>query len=385
MKRLAVGITCYHTFGGSGIVATEIGLELARRGHRVHFICAEPPARLPSSMPNLSFHAVELRDYPLLLEGQYPLALASQLVAVAVAERLDLWHMHYALPHATSAYLAKQILGPSSPRVVTTLHGTDITLVGNDPSYLPITRFTIDQSDGVTAPSRYLAQATRDNFGTTRAIEVIPNFVDTEHFRPSSRGSAPSSEPLIVHSSNFRPLKRVDDVLAVFARVRAERPAKLALLGDGPERPRIEAEARARGLQSDVHFLGEQLDVVPTLQAARLFLLPSETESFGLAALEALACGVPVVATRTGGLPEVVREGEDGFLLPVGDVEAMAAAAGRILDDVALQARLSSSARAGAVSRFARAPMIDRYEAYYDKILSSSSSTSRAPPRPRPS
>lgn len=368
MKRFAVGITCYHTFGGSGIVATEIGLELARRGHRVHFICAEPPARLPSSMPNLAFHRVELRDYPLLLEGQYPLALASQLIAVAEAERLDLWHLHYAVPHATSAYLAKQILGARSPRVVTTLHGTDITLVGNDPSYLPITRFSIDQSDGVTAPSRYLAQATRDNFGTTRAIEVIPNFVDTEHFRPA----APPSAPLIVHSSNFRPLKRLDDVLAVFARVRATRPARLMLLGDGPERPRLEAEVRARGLDDDVRFLGEQLDVVPTLQAASVFLLPSETESFGLAALEALACGVPVVATRAGGLPEVVREGDDGYLLPVGDVEAMAAAVGRILDDAALRARLSSNARAGAASRFARAPMIDRYEAYYDKILSAS-------------
>jgi N-acetyl-alpha-D-glucosaminyl L-malate synthase BshA len=372
MRRLAVGITCYHTFGGSGIVATEIGLELARRGHRVHFVCAEPPARLPSSMPNLVFHAVHMTDYPLLLAGQYPLALASQLIDVAQKERLDLLHMHYALPHATSAYLAKQILGAASPRVVTTLHGTDITLVGNDRSYLPITRFTIDQSDGVTAPSRYLAQATRDNFGTRRAIEVIPNFVDTDHFRPG----VPPAEPLIVHSSNFRPLKRVDDVLAVFAAVRARRPAKLAFLGDGPERPHIEAEVRARGLADDVRFLGEQLDVVPTLQAARVFLLPSETESFGLAALEALACGTPVVATHVGGLPEVIREGEDGFLLPVGDVEAMAEAVGMILDDGALHQRLSASARAGAVSRFARAPMIDRYVAFYEKVLSSSTSTS---------
>jgi L-malate glycosyltransferase len=384
MRRLAVGITCYHTFGGSGIVATEIGLELARRGHRVHFVCAEPPARLPSSMPNLVFHAVHMTDYPLLLEGQYPLALASQLIDVAQQERLDLLHMHYALPHATSAYLAKQILGAASPRVVTTLHGTDITLVGNDRSYLPITRFTIDQSDGVTAPSRYLAQATRDNFGTRRAIEVIPNFVDTDHFRPfglrdglpPGSASPPPAEPLIVHSSNFRPLKRVDDVLAVFAAVRARRPAKLAFLGDGPERPHIEAEVRARGLAGDVRFLGEQLDVVPTLQAARVFLLPSETESFGLAALEALACGTPVVATHVGGLPEVIREGEDGFLLPVGDVEAMAEAVGRILDDGALHQRLSASARAGAVSRFARAPMIDRYVAFYEKVLSSSTSTS---------
>ncbi len=371
MRRLSVGITCYHTFGGSGIIATEIGLELARRGHRVHFVCAEPPARLDPATPNVAFHAVALRDYPLLLEGQYPLALASQLIDVATRERLDLLHMHYALPHATSAYLAKQILGPAAPRVVTTLHGTDITLVGNDPSYLPITRFTIDQSDGVTAPSRYLAQATRDNFGTTRHIEVIPNFVDTDRFRPAMRPTA----PLLVHSSNFRPLKRVDDVIAVFERVRRARPAKLALLGDGPERPRLEAAVRARGLDADVRFLGETLDVVPTLQAARLFLLPSETESFGLAALEALACGAPVVATRTGGLPEVVRDGEDGFLFAVGDVEAMAVAAARLLDDDALFARMSASARAGALSRFSRAPLVDRYENFYDRVLSSSSST----------
>jgi L-malate glycosyltransferase len=371
-RKLAVGITCYHTFGGSGIVATEIGLELARRGHRVHFICAEPPARLDPATPNLTFHRVELRDYPLLLEGQYPLALASQMIAVAEQEHLDLWHVHYARPHATSAYLAKQILGPRAPRVVTTLHGTDVVLVGNDPSYLPITRFSIEQSDGVTAPSAFLAQATRDNFGVTRPIEVIPNFVDTERFRPNG----PGSELVVVHSSNFRPLKRVDDVIAVFERVARKSPARLVLLGDGPERPRIEELVRAHGLGDRVEFLGETRDVAAVLRRAHVFLLPSETESFGLAALEALACGVPVVASRTGGLPEVIREGEDGYLLPVGDIEAMAAAVGRILGDGALQRRLAATARAGAVDRFARAPMISRYEAYYDKVLSSSSSKS---------
>ncbi len=369
MKKLAIGITCYHTFGGSGIVATEIGLELARRGHRVHFICAEPPARLDPATPNLAFHKVELRDYPLLLQGQYPLALASQMIDVAEKERLDLWHVHYALPHATSAYLAKQILGPRAPRVITTLHGTDVVLVGNDPSYLPITRFSIEQSDGVTAPSRFLAQATRDNFGTTRPIEVIPNFVDTDRFTPNGAGGG---DPVIVHSSNFRPLKRVDDVIAVFERVRREGArSRLALLGDGPERPRIEAEVRARWLADRVDFLGEVRDVAATLRRAHVFLLPSETESFGLAALEALACGVPVVASRAGGLPEVIREGEDGYLLSVGDTDAMAAAVGRILDDSALHARLAKTARAGAVDRFARAPMVTRYERYYERILSS--------------
>ena len=378
MRPLAIGITCYHTFGGSGIVATEIGLELARRGHRVHFICAEPPARLPADTPNLAFHQVVLRDYPLLLEGQYPLALASQMIDVAQKEQLDLWHVHYALPHATSAYLAQQILGARAPRVITTLHGTDITLVGNDPSYLPITRFSIERSDGVTAPSESLAQATRDNFGITRDIEVIPNFVDTDRFSPGPPlpEGAPPEPPMIVHSSNFRPLKRLDDVLAVFERVRRTRHCRLALLGDGPERPRIEAEVHARGLQRDVHFFGEQLDVVGTLRRAQVFLLPSETESFGLAALEALSCGVPVVASRAGGLTEVVRDGEDGYLLPVGDVAGMAAAVGRILSDGTLHQRWSVSAREGAVSRFSRAPMVTRYENYYERVLSSSSSRS---------
>jgi N-acetyl-alpha-D-glucosaminyl L-malate synthase BshA len=299
------------------------------------------------------------------------------MIDVAVRERLDLLHVHYALPHATSAYLAQQILGARAPRVITTLHGTDVVLVGNDPSYLPITRFSIERSDGVTAPSAFLAQATRDNFGLDRPIEVIPNFVDGDRFSPPpSGGSSPlEAQPTIVHSSNFRPLKRVDDVIAVFERVRRGRFCRLALLGDGPDRPRVEAEVRARVLDDDVTFLGEQLDVAATLRRAHVFLLPSETESFGLAALEALACGVPVVASDAGGLPEVVRDGETGFLLPVGDVDAMAAAVGRVLDDAALHRRLSHAARADAVERFSRAPMVTRYERYYERVLSSSTST----------
>lgn len=376
MSALSVGITCYHTFGGSGIIATEIGLELARRGHRVHFICAEPPARLAAATPNVFFHAVALRDYPLLLEGQYPLALASRMVDVALHEGLDLFHVHYAVPHATSAYLARQILGARAPRLVTTLHGTDITLVGNDRSYLPITRFSIERSDGVTAPSQYLARATRENFSLDRAIEVIPNFVDTERFAPSPRRRAPGAPALLVHGSNFRTLKRVDDVVEIFARVRRRRPARLALVGDGPERPRVEAELGARGLLADVELLGERLDFVSVLQAADVFLLPSETESFGLAALEALSCGVPVVASRVGGLPEVVRDGEDGFLFAVGDVEAMAAAAARLCDDTALRRTMGEAARAGAVARFSRGPMVTRYEACYERVLRSSPSNS---------
>jgi N-acetyl-alpha-D-glucosaminyl L-malate synthase BshA len=371
---ITLGITCYHTFGGSGIVATEIGLELARRGHRVHFICAEAPARLEPTTPNVFFHAVEERDYPVLLEGQYPLALASRMVEVALHEGLDLLHVHYAVPHATSAYLARQILGARAPKLVTTLHGTDITLVGNDRSYLPITRFSIAQSDVVTAPSHYLARTTRENFGLERDIDVIPNFVDTERFAPSPR---PRGAPaLLVHNSNFRALKRVDDVVAIFERVRRARPCKLALIGDGPERPRLEADLRARGLGADVELLGERRDFVEVLQAADVFLLPSQSESFGLAALEALSAGVPVVASRVGGLPEVVRDGEDGFLLPMGDVAAMAAAAERLCSDGDLRRRMGEAARAGVLARFSRAPMVTRYEKVYERALRSSPSSS---------
>lgn len=371
---LSVGITCYHTFGGSGIVATEIGLELARRGHRVHFICAEAPARFEHT-PNVFFHAVEERDYPVLLEGQYPLALASRMVEVALHEGLDLFHVHYAVPHATSAYLARQILGARAPRLLTTLHGTDATLVGIDRSLLPITRFSIEHSDAVTAPSHYLARATRENFGIERAIDVVPNFVDTERFAPSPHRRQ-AAAPLLVHNSNFRVLKRVDDVVEIFARLRRSRPCRLALIGDGPERARVEVELRARGLADDVELLGERRDFVHVLQEADVFLLPSEQESFGLAALEAMSCGVPVVASRVGGLPEVVRDGEDGFLLPVGDVAAMAAAAERLCSDDNLRRKMSAAARVGAVERFARAPLVSRYEKIYERVLRSSPSNS---------
>jgi N-acetyl-alpha-D-glucosaminyl L-malate synthase BshA len=366
---LSIGITCYHTFGGSGIIATEIGLELARRGHRVHYICARPPARLDPNAPNVYFHAVELREYPLLLEGQYPLALASKMADVAKREKLDLWHVHYAVPHATSAYLARQILADTRPRVVTTLHGTDITLVGNDPSYLPITRFSIERSDGVTAPSRALAEDTRRNFDLDRPIEVIPNFVDTKRFAPALRTHR--DEKLLVHSSNFRPLKRVGDVLRIFELIRRRRRCRLALVGDGPDRLALETEVRARGLEDGVSFLGERLDFVEVLGQADVFLLPSEQESFGLAALEALSCGIPVVASHVGGLPEVVREGMDGFLRPVGGVEAMAAAVDRILEDADLSSRLRAAAREGAMARFSRGPIVSRYEEFYVRILNS--------------
>jgi N-acetyl-alpha-D-glucosaminyl L-malate synthase BshA len=372
-----IGITCYPTFGGSGIVATEIGLSLGRRGHRVHFIAAEVPSRLDEFVDTVFFHAVEVRDYP-LFDHPYTLALASKMVAVATYEKLDLLHVHYAIPHAASAFLARQILGARAPRLVTTLHGTDITLVGNDSTFYPITRFSILHSDGVTVPSQYLAHATRNNFQIEAPIEVIPNFVDCEVYRPADgpRGErlrhlfeGGERAPILVHNSNFRPLKRVDDVVRVLAAVRRRVPARLLLIGDGPERSRVEALVRELGLGEAVRFLGMQRNFVDVLQSADLFLLPSQIESFGLAALEALACGVPVVASRTGGVPEVVADGEVGLLFEVGDVEAMAGGVVRLLEDAALWARMSAAARARALALYPREPTVSRYEAYYRRVL----------------
>ncbi len=367
---LAVGIACYPTFGGSGIVATEIGRSLARRGHRVHFLCSAIPGRLDPARDGVAFHAVTAPPYPLFDASPYTLALCSKMVQVAERERLDLLHVHYAVPHAASAYLARQILGARAPKVVTTLHGTDITLVGSDESFLPITRFSILQSDALTAPSEYLCRATHEKLAipTGSVIDVIPNFVDTDWFRPVER--ARGGPPLVVHGSNFRPLKRVPDVVRVFARVRRALPeARLLLVGDGPERPRVALEVRALGLEDAVEFAGERADVVPLLQRADLFLLPSETESFGLAALEAMACGVPVIASRVGGVPEVVEDGAGGLLFPVGDVEAMAEGALALLGDRARCSKMGQLARARAVERFAREPIVDRYEALYRRLL----------------
>jgi N-acetyl-alpha-D-glucosaminyl L-malate synthase BshA len=378
-RPLGVGITCFPTFGGSGVVATEIGLELARRGHRVHFICADVPWRFDRYVENVFFHEVEGRDYPLFDQtaSPYTLALASKMVEVARWERLDILHVHYAIPHAASAWMACQILRTEGagtvPRLVTTLHGTDITVVGNDRSFLPVTRFVVERSDAVTVPSRALEQQTRENLGlpVERDLHVIPNFVDTAAFAPAP-GFAPRRPPRLVHNSNFRPLKRVEDVVRVFAAVHRARPdCELVLVGDGPERSRVERLVHELGLAPSVCFLGKQLRFVEKLQGARAFLLPSETESFGLAALEALSCGVPVVATRTGGLPEVVTDGVDGILLPVGDVDGMAAAALRLVDDDALYAKMAAAARATAETRFPRGPMVARYEALYRRVLDS--------------
>ena len=383
---LKIGIVCYPTFGGSGVVATEVGLALAHRGHRVHLLSYDVPSRLDRFVENVVFHEVATRSYPLLDEGAYTLSLASKIVEVSRYEGLDLLHVHYAVPHATSAYLARQILGRESPRIVTTLHGTDITLVGSDPSFLPITRFSIIESDGVTTPSSYLRAATYDRLDVPSSvgIEVIANFVDTERYSPGPRrpleelvGTAalpapgPERPAVLVHVSNFRPLKRVDDVVRIFAEVQRVRPAVLLLIGDGPERSRVEALARQLGLSQAVVFVGKMLSFVELLRASDVFLMPSESESFGLAALEALSCGVPVVATNVGGIPEVVTDGEVGYLAPLGDVATMADRVLRILADDDLRTRLAHHARARALSRFGLQPAIDRYEAHYHRVLAS--------------
>lgn len=365
-EPLRIGITCYPTFGGSGIIATELGQELAKRGHQVHFICTGAPRRYVPEAPNVFLHEVNPPGYPLFGgDTQYAIALTSKMVEAARAERLDLFHVHYAIPHAAAGVLAKQILGAEAPKLITTLHGTDITVVGSDPSFLPVTRFSIEQSDGVTTPSRFLRDATYELLGVHRTteIEVISNFVDTDLYAPGE------TRRLLVHNSNFRALKRVEDVIRIFARVRQVTPCELAMIGDGPERAQVERLAQMLGVRDSVAFLGERVDVVETLRHARVFLLPSETESFGLAALEALSCGVPVVASRVGGLPEVIEEGVSGFLAPVGDIEAMAAAATRLLTDDALHSRMAHQARIRAVDRFRLLPMVDRYEAFYRSVL----------------
>ncbi len=373
-ESLRVGVVCFSTFGGSGVVAAEIATSLAGRGHAVHVFSDDLPGRLDPTRPNLTFHPVVPRAYPPLTHTLYPLALTSKIVEVSRREPLDLIHVHYALPHATSAYLARALLaaetpGPA-PKLVTTLHGTDITLVGSDASFLPLTRFSIMASDAVTTPSAWLAAATHEKLDVPRdfAIDVVPNFVDTDRFSPGEP-TTQAPAPTLVHVSNFRPLKRVDDVVRIFARVRAARPARLRLVGDGPERPRVEAQLAALGLMDDVELLGERIELPRVLRDAALFLLPSETESFGLAALEGMACGLPVVASAVGGLPEVVVDGETGFLRPVGDVEAMATCARRLLDDEPLRRRMAAASRLRAETQFRVEPAVDRYLAVYRRVL----------------
>jgi len=373
-----VGIVCYASVGGSGIIATELGKALAVRGHAVHILSSDTPARLGEYQPGLTFHRVATPSYPLFREPQYLLSLANKIVQVARTEQLDLVHAHYAIPHATAAYLARQILGSTpgmrAPRVITTLHGTDITLLGADRSYSEIVAFSIDQSDAVTAVSDSLKADTRRELGVAREIRVIPNFIDcAKHFRhqlPDLRAHlAPAGEPLLIHVSNFRPVKRVAAVVEVFARVRRQLRARLLMVGDGPDLTAAADLARSLGVADDVLFLGEQDPVVLLLSVSDVFLLPSAQESFGLAALEAMACEVPVVASRVGGLPEVITDGVNGFLHAPDDVDGMAASASRLLTDAPLRARVAAAARQTAHERYCDDKIVPIYEQFYEEVL----------------
>jgi L-malate glycosyltransferase len=380
---MKIGITCYPTYGGSGAVATELGIVLAERGHEVHFITYRQPFRLPAFLPRVFFHEVDVGTYPLFEYPPYDLALAARMHEVVHSHELDLLHCHYAIPHATSAWIAREMLrqGGGDVKVITTLHGTDITIVGQDPSFQSITRFSIEKSDRITAVSRYLKDETFHAFGCTGCnVEVIHNFVDPNtydraKYEPVLRSQFGGDMKVLMHVSNFRAVKRVADVVRIFARVRAEMPAVLVMVGDGPERTIAEDEARTLNVARDVHFLGRIDVVAPLLADADLFLLPSRSESFGLSALEALASGVPVIATRTGGIPEVVNSGETGVLCEVGDVEGMARAALQLLGDRAMWERMSAAGAEDARRRFAVEPIVSQYEALYRSALNGAGST----------
>jgi N-acetyl-alpha-D-glucosaminyl L-malate synthase BshA len=369
-----IGITCYPTYGGSGIVATELGKELADRGHEIHFISYALPMRLNKVLANIHFHEVEVPAYPLFDHPPYTLVLATKMAEIAVSQHLDLLHCHYAIPHSVSAFLAKSMLYPHKLPIVTTLHGTDITLVGSDRSYLPITRFSIDQSDGVTAVSQFLRKATRDVIGAKNEIEVIYNFVNCDKYKPSVNRElkgyfAPKNEKVLIHISNFRPVKRPTDVVDVFSRVQQKIPSVLLMVGDGPERSNAEWSALNQGLDRKVHFLGKQENIEELLGVSDLLLLPSETESFGLVALEAMACEVPVVASDVGGLPEVIKNGKEGFLVAPRNIEKMAERSLLILADDPLRKEMGKRARKRARSRFCSTKIIPSYEEFYRNII----------------
>jgi L-malate glycosyltransferase len=374
---MKIGITCYPTYGGSGVVATELGMELAARGHEVHFISYAVPIRLSGVSERISFHEVEVAAYPLFDHPPYTLALATKMLEVAEEASLDLLHVHYAIPHSVSALLARLMAAPRRLPFITTLHGTDITLVGSDRSYLPITRFSIEQSDGVTAISNYLRDRTVREFEIRRPIEVIPNFVNCDLYQRAADQSlrarwARNGDPILMHLSNFRPVKRITDAIEIFALVREKIPAKLVMVGDGPDRGAAEYLVRKKRLSKDVFFLGKQDRVHEILGVADLFLLPSDSESFGLAALEAMACEVPVLVTNVGGLPEVVTHGIDGFLFEPRDVESAVRYALDILTRPDRGRAMGEMARANARRRYCSNDIIPLYEAYYEKVLRAS-------------
>jgi N-acetyl-alpha-D-glucosaminyl L-malate synthase BshA len=367
---MKIGITCYPTYGGSGIVATELGLELALRGHDVHFITYANPIRLDPGTPRVHYHEVEVSEYPLFQYPPYCLALASRMTEVAERYHLDVLHVHYAIPHSISALLAQQMTAPKRRLpFVTTLHGTDITLVGADRSYFPITKFAIEKSDGVTTISNYMRNRTEEFFGVQHPIDVIPNFVNCDLYKPD-----PARRPAqkrLMHISNFRPVKRPLDCIRILERVRRDVDAELVMVGDGPLRGPCEDLAHDLGIEDHVSFLGKQDHVERIFPTTHVLLMPSEVEAFGLAALEAMACGVPPVATLSGGVPDLINDGIDGFMCPVGDIEAQSACVLQLLTDEALYERMSHAARVNAETRFTTDRIIPIYEAVYEAVCGS--------------
>jgi len=367
-----LGITCYPTVGGSGALAAELGKQLARRGHEVHFISYRLPFRLGDFQQNICFHEVDVSSYPLFEYPPHDLALAVKMAEAARDHRLELFHVHYAIPHAIAGFLAQQMLGDAAPRMVTTLHGTDITIVGQDRSFFEITRFGIERSDGVTAVSEFLRRMTLDEFQIKKPIEVIPNFVDLDQYpvgRRDRSAFASAGQKVLLHVSNFRPVKRVLDVVRIFERVSREVDAVLLMVGEGPERSSAQALGRRLGLQDRIRFLGARQGIEEIAAMADVFLLPSELESFGLSALEAMASAVPVVGSDAGGLPEVVKHTESGFLLPVGDVDGMAARTLEILKDDERRREMGQAGRQRAESLFSAERVVSQYEAMYERVL----------------
>jgi N-acetyl-alpha-D-glucosaminyl L-malate synthase BshA len=371
---MRIGVTCYPVPGGSGVVATELGIELAKRGHQVHFITYSPPFRLQRFIENLYYHQVEVSNYPLFKFPPYTLSLACKMAEIAEQWSLDLLHAHYAIPHATAAFLAKSVLKEHTPKLITTLHGTDITLVGTDKSFCGITKFSIEESDGVTAVSDFLKKRSNEEFGLKNEIEMIPNFVDTERFVPKQdevgrKQFAKEDERILMHISNFRPVKRVENIIRTFHLIDKKIPSKLVLIGDGPDLSKALFLSKDLGIENKVISLGGQDYVENLLPFADLFLLPSDQESFGLVALEAMSCGVPVIATRTGGLPEVVIDGENGFLGPLGDVEFMSQKGIELLSDENKLDRFRENCRRRAVEKFDSKLIVPKYEEFYKKVI----------------
>lgn len=373
-RPLRIGIVCYPTFGGSGVVATELGRALAERGHEIHLLSYAPPARMDAFVERIHLHEVAVSSYPLFRYPPYDLALASRLAEVAEDAELDLAHVHYAIPHTLAALLVKDLLRPRRFPVITTLHGTDITVVGQDPSYRRVTRYALERSDAITCVSDYLRRQTQEVFAPSSPLHVVHNFVDTKRFKPECTAAirgcfSPAGEPVLIHVSNFRPVKRPVWVVDVFGQVLKQRTATLIMVGDGPERSACEARAQALGIKDRIRFLGAQADVEHILPAADLFLLPSEYESFGLAALEAMACGVVPISTRAGGLPEVVQDGVDGILVSEDVVSEMGRKCVELLADPQRLQKMKRAAREAAEVRFSRSVIVDRYEAVYREVL----------------